>query len=73
MEKPTYRENLGLIQSMYPGRAAISVTECAKVLGCAKNTIYAYINRAKNPLPTKRILNKKLIIPIASLAHWLSQ
>lgn len=72
MEKPNYRVNLGLIRELFPDKAAITVPECAKVLSCSKNTVYAYINRAKNPLPAKRVSEKKMVIPIASLANWMA-
>lgn len=72
MEKANYRVNLGLIRELFPDKAAITVVECAKVLSCSKNTVYSYINRAKNPLPAKRVSEKKVVIPIASLANWMA-
>lgn len=72
MEKANYRVNLELIQNMFPDRATLSPEECGRVIGCSRNTVYSYMRRAKNPLPCKRLSDHKVIIPIASLANWMS-
>ena len=72
MEKASYRQNLGLIQEMFPHRVALSVTECASLLGCSVQTIRAYTPRAIKPLPSIKSEGNKIIIPVVPLANWLS-
>lgn len=72
MEKPNYRTNLALIQSLYPEQATLTVDDVCRVLGCSRNTVYAYIRRVKDPLPCKHMSKRKIVVPVASLANWLS-
>ena len=66
-----YYEQLELIKEKFPDKIALSVHECADVMGVNFKTVYGMIRRAKDPLPTKKVGSRKVVIPIASLARWL--
>lgn len=70
MEKAGYREQLELLLKYFPGRAAITVTEVAEILGTRPETVYQAIRRVKDPLPSRKVLGK-VVIPITSLARWM--
>ncbi len=70
MEKTGFRENLEFLLTMFPQRAAIDVKEAAAVLGVSSKTVYEQVNRATNPIPSKRI-GGKIVIPIVKLASWM--
>jgi len=70
MEKAGFRENLEFLLAMFPKRAAIDVKEAAAVLGVSAKTVYEQVNRAINPIPSKRI-GGKIVIPIVKLANWM--
>ena len=71
MELVGYRENLQMLNELFPDRVSIDVEECAKVLGVNVKTVYNSINRVHNPLPSVVVGNRKRMIPIARLARWL--
>lgn len=70
MEKAGYREQLELLLKYFPGRAAISVSEVAGILGTRPETVYRAMKRVKDPLPSRKVLGK-VVIPITSLARWM--
>ncbi len=73
-EKQNYREQLEIIVALYPGRAALTVSEAAEVLGVDRRTIKTLIERGKDPLPATDVSagsqNKKYIIPISAIARF---
>ena len=72
MEKQDYRINYEMLLKKFPDRAAINTKEAAAVLGCADRTIRSAITRVRNPLPAQKIGKNMWVIPIPSLARWLS-
>ena len=72
MEKQNYRITLEQVRELFPGRLTLSPEEVAKILGCDRKTVYSAINRRKNPLPSTRLSTKRILVPIASFASWLS-
>ena len=66
-----YYEQLELIRDIYPDKITLSVAECAALMGVDIRTVYAMTRRVKDPLPTKLIGTKKVVVPIPSLARWL--
>ena len=72
MEKKGYRENLQILTDMFPGKIAISVKEAASAIGANQDTVYDAIKRKFNPLPAQHLSKKKIVIPLASFARWLS-
>lgn len=71
MEKVGYREQLELLTNMFPGKAAITVSETAVILGTRPGTVYQAIRRVKDPLPSRKILGK-VLVPLTGLARWLA-
>lgn len=71
-EKEGYRENMGMILELFPGRVSITPKEAATIMDVNVKTIYSAISRVKNPLPAVSMSAKKIIIPIAAFARWLS-
>lgn len=71
MELEGYRENYGMLRELFPDQAAITVEECAKAMGTSTDAVYTAIHRAKNPLPSCRMGNRKIVIPIPRLARWM--
>ena len=67
-----YYEQLEFIKEKYPDKIALTARECANVLGVDIKTVYTMMRRVKDPLPSKRIGVKKVIVPIPLFAHWLS-
>lgn len=72
MEKASYRDTIAHLNDLFPGRASITAQEVAQVLDCDIKTVYSSMRRAKDPLPTKNVTKKKVIIPIVAFARWLS-
>lgn len=72
MEKAGYRENLEILMMAFPGRVTITPFEAAKVMNVDIKTIYSTMSRVKNPLPTKTLASRKVVIPIGALARWMS-
>lgn len=71
MEREGYRESLGFLKEMYPGRAGISVKEAADLLGVHITTVYDSMRtQRKEPLPHKK-LGGRVVIPIPALARWM--
>lgn len=71
MEKYGYREMYEQLQTLFPGRAAISPKEAASVMGCDVRTVYTAMRRVNNPLPNRAISKKKVVIPVPQFAKWL--
>lgn len=71
MKKAGYDENLALIRELYPGRAMLSVKECAEVLGINQKSVYKMGQQAKKPLPIKKF-GGKVLVPVSGLATWMS-
>lgn len=71
MEKNGYRETLEMLLTRFPGRVTVSPSEVADVLDVNIKTVYAAINRSRNPLPSTRLSKKKVLIPISRLANWM--
>lgn len=72
MEKQGYRETLEMLMALFPGKATISPREAAQVLCVDIRTIRSALNRVNNPIPSKKMSGKKILIPIAQFAKWLS-
>ena len=71
MEKAGYREQHELLLAYFPGRAAISVSEVAGILGTRPETVYQAIRRVKDPLPSRKVLGK-VLVPVTGLARWMA-
>ena len=65
-----YDETVEFLRGLFPGVASIDVKQCAQVLGCSVNSVYASVNYCKNPIPSKRVRGK-ITIPIPGLARWM--
>ena len=72
MEKVRYRENYEMLLRLFPDRVSISPREAADVMNADIKTVYAAMQRQKDPLPAQRLSPKKTVIPLASFARWLS-
>ena len=72
MEKADYRINLEMLKSLFPDCASISTEDTAKALKCSVKTVRSAIRRKNNPLPAVKISSKMFLIPIPSLARWMS-
>lgn len=70
-EKIGYRENYELLRELFPGRATVSTTEAAQAIGIDVRTIRAAIELVRDPLPSCKIGEKKVVIPIPALARWM--
>lgn len=72
MEKNNYREQLGILNEMYPGKVALSVGEVAILLGVDRRTVTSMI--VKKRLPATNVSlgkkNKVYIIPISAVARF---
>ena len=71
MEKEGYREMLEALNEKFPGRVTITPKEAADVMGTDVRVVYSAIARVKNPMPCKRLAQKKIVIPIPALARWM--
>lgn len=72
MEKDSYRENLEILMTAFPGRVTITPHEAAKVMSVDVRTVYSSMSRVKNPLPSTKLSSKKAVIPIGAFAKWMS-
>lgn len=72
MERKGYREELGFLMELHPGKAALTVKEAANVLGTSTDAVYDAIKRKKDPVPHKSVGKNRIVIPIAGLARWLA-
>lgn len=72
MEKEGYRENLAMLTGLFPGKVTITPKEAAGVMSASDDVVYDAIKRKRNPLPAQRLSTKKIVIPIAGFARWLS-
>lgn len=72
MEKLGYRENYEKLNTLFPGRASISTSEAATILGCCNKTVLSAIRRSRNPIPAVKVSSKKYLISVTDLARWLS-
>lgn len=72
-EKKDYREQIELLNSIYPGKITLSVVETAEVLGLNRRTVTALIER--KALPATQIGGNKYkvyLIPKAAVARFAS-
>ena len=72
MERKGYREELGFLMELHPGKAALTVKETATALGTSPDAVYDAIKRKKDPVPHKSVGKNRIVIPIAGLARWLA-
>ena len=72
MEKPDYRINYEMLLEKFPNRVSITTREAAGIIGCADRTVRAAIKRTRNPLPAQKVGKSMWVIPLPSLARWLS-
>lgn len=70
MEKIGYREALGMLREMFPGRATLNVKEVATALGISEWSVYESMKRLKNSLPSVKV-GGKILVPITALARWM--
>lgn len=73
-EKEGYRETIGVINTAYPGKIALSVTEAAKSLGIDRRTVISLIRSNKlNAIDcSKGKQNSRYLIPVTSLAKMIT-
>lgn len=74
-EKEYYREQLGLLREMYPGRVSLSVEETAAAIGKERRAVIRLIKRRANPLPAQDMgTSKKSVysIPLTALANFMA-
>lgn len=71
LEKPGYRDNYELLRELFPGRATVSTVEAAAAIGTDVRTLRAATQLARNPLPSCKVGDKKVVIPIPALARWM--
>lgn len=71
MEKPDYRANLSMLSERFPDRVGLSPKEVAELLDADVETIRSATRKKYNPLPSQKLSERKVIIPIAGLARWL--
>lgn len=64
-EKERFREQLELLQSMYPGVVAVDIKTCEKITGCNRHTLMN-----DKTFPAKKVCGK-YIVPLVALARWL--
>ena len=72
MEKQDYRINLEMLMKMFPDCASITTQDTAKALKCSVKTVRSAIKRRNKPLPAVKISSKMYLVPIPSLARWMS-
>lgn len=72
MERQGYREELGLLMQMFPGKVTLSVKEAASAMGASPDAVYDAIKRKKDPVPHKSVGKNRIVIPIAGFARWLA-
>lgn len=72
MEKQDYRINLEMLMKMFPNCVSITTQDTAKALNCSSKTVRSAIRRKNNPLPAVKISSKMYLVPIPSLARWMS-
>ena len=72
MEKADYRINLEMLKSLFPDCASITTQDTAKALKCSVKTVRSAIKRRNKPLPAVKISTKMYLVPIPSLARWMS-
>lgn len=70
MELVGFREELERLNTLFPGRIYISVSEYAKMTDSNVKTVYSSTKAAVNPLPSVKLGRKKIMIPIVALARW---
>ncbi len=71
-EKIDFRETLGVLREMHPGRLSLSINEAAKAVGVCAKTLTRAIDRGD--LPAQNVghgkVNKTYIIALPALARW---
>lgn len=66
MEKPDFRDNMELLNDLYPGKAALTINEALKILPMSRDAI-------DHDETFPRVRKKgRIIIPKVGLARWLS-
>ena len=72
MELAGYRENIEMLQDLFPGRVTINLSECAQILGVNIKTVYESTKPyRKNPIPTQLVGGRKRVVPLVGLARWM--
>lgn len=66
MEKATYRENLEMLNKLYPNKAVLTVNEAAKMLGRSRESLQAI-----EDFPLTKC-GGRYYVSVANLARWLS-
>lgn len=64
-ERKCYRENIELIGSFFPKRAALTMPEVCKLVGLDRRTLLA-----DRTFPA-RMVGNKYMIPVTALAAWM--
>jgi excisionase family DNA binding protein len=70
-----YYEMIGRLAEIYPDKAALSVTETAKVLGVDRRTILSMILKktlSATDISAKGSKNKRYIVPVTAIARMLA-
>jgi excisionase family DNA binding protein len=70
-EKEFYREQLALLNELYPGKVSFTVEEAAKILGVGRRTITAMIVGKKLTATNVGLgrKNKQYLIPKTAIAQ----
>lgn len=71
MEKRGLRDMIEFISEQFPGRIALTAKEAAQAFGKNEDSIYRYMNYAKNPLPHFKLGRGKTMIAIPALAQFM--
>ena len=66
MEKATYRDNLEMLNKLYPNKAVITVNEAAEMLGRSRESLQTI-----EDFPLTK-LGGRYYVSVANLARWLS-
>ena len=72
MERYLYRQNLAEIKEHIPGKTSLTIDEVAEILGVERKTAYAYVRRARHPLPVMPNGGRCIRVSISALADWMS-
>ncbi len=71
-EKQDYRATLARIDTLFPGRLSLKVSECAEAIGCSTRTIRNEI--ASRRLPARAVgagrKNNSYRVNVEALARW---
>lgn len=64
-EKDGFREQLELLQGLFPGVAAVDIKTCETLTGCERHTLMN-----DKTFPAKKV-GGKYIVPLVALARWM--